>query len=95
MVCERTSARHADPCNGFVQIFGPAEEADKIPGLDVQVAGGQTIEFGGTRIEVLDVGGHTKGHVAYFVPSANAAFVGDALFSLVGLPAHPACLRSV
>ena len=31
---------------------------------------------------VLNVGGHTLGHVAYHFAAARAAFVGDALFSL-------------
>jgi hydroxyacylglutathione hydrolase len=31
---------------------------------------------------VIDVGGHTLGHVAYYVPGAQTAFVGDPLFAL-------------
>jgi hydroxyacylglutathione hydrolase len=31
---------------------------------------------------ILDVGGHTLGHVAYYVPGDAKAFVGDTLFTL-------------
>jgi hydroxyacylglutathione hydrolase len=31
---------------------------------------------------VIDVGGHTLGHVAYHLPAAGIAFTGDALFAL-------------
>jgi hydroxyacylglutathione hydrolase len=31
---------------------------------------------------VIDVGGHTNGHVAYHLPEAGIAFVGDSLFAL-------------
>ena len=32
--------------------------------------------------KVIDVGGHTMGHVAYHLPEAGIAFVGDSLFAL-------------
>ena len=31
---------------------------------------------------VMDVGGHTKGHIAYHFADAYVAFVGDSLFAL-------------
>lgn len=64
------------------KIFGPANEADKIPSIDTPLQGGESFDFGGHEIHVLDVGGHTLGHIAYHVPSAGAAFVGDSLFAL-------------
>jgi len=63
-------------------IIGPADEAAKIPTLDKQVKGGDYFTLGSTEIEVIDVGGHTLGHIAYHVPSAEAAFVGDSIFAL-------------
>jgi hydroxyacylglutathione hydrolase len=33
-------------------------------------------------MEVLDVGGHTNGHIAYYLPGAQKVFVGDALFPM-------------
>lgn len=62
-------------------IHGPAEVAAKFP-LDVTLAGGDSVVIGATRAQVIDVGGHTAGHVAYYLPDAGIAFVGDALFAL-------------
>ncbi|MFN7055169.1 hydroxyacylglutathione hydrolase [Hyphomonas sp.] len=63
-------------------ITGPAGEAAKIPGLDRPVKGGDIVAFGGVEALVIDVPGHTLGHIAFHVASAGAAFVGDAVFAL-------------
>ncbi len=65
-----------------VIVIGPKDEKEKIPGIDQAVGGGDTIEFGGAKIMVMDAGGHTKGHVAYYFPHQSKVFVGDCLFSL-------------
>jgi len=62
-------------------ISGPAEVAGHFP-LDRAVTGGDTLELGGVTADVIDVGGHTKGHVAYHLPDGALAFVGDSLFAL-------------
>ena len=63
-------------------IIGPREEADRIPGIDRGVAEGDKIPFGAFKIKVLDIPGHTVGHVGYWVPEARVAFVGDTLFAM-------------
>jgi hydroxyacylglutathione hydrolase len=63
-----------------VKVYGPASET--IPGIDVGLKGGDTVEFGGTRATVLDVGGHTRGHIAFYFESDAKIFVGDSLFAL-------------
>lgn len=63
-------------------VFGPAHEA--IPEPFVRLQGGDTIEVLGRRLRVLDVPGHTAGHIAYLhEPDAGAPtlFCGDTLFS--------------
>ena len=66
-----------------VIIYGPEGERNKIPGIDHAVGGGDSFTFGGgDDVQVLDVGGHTRGHIAYYIPSQNVVFVGDALFAL-------------
>lgn len=40
-------------------------------------AGVQTLQFGNIAVEVLPLGGHTAGSVAYYFPDAGAVFVGD------------------
>ncbi len=63
-------------------ITGPANEADKIPGLDRPVGQGDTVQLGDVSAHILDVPGHTLGHIAYHIPSQMSAFVGDAVFAL-------------
>ncbi|MBP0614694.1 hydroxyacylglutathione hydrolase [Jiella mangrovi] len=65
-----------------VEIIGPEKERMKIPGLDRAVSGGDTLDVGGVKVEVIDTPGHTLGEVSYFLPQARAVFAGDALFSL-------------
>ena len=63
-------------------IIGPRAEAAKVPGIDKQVGEGDTFEFGGYEVRVLDTPGHTAGHISYWIPSAGVAFVGDTLFAI-------------
>ena len=62
------------------EVVGPAKEADRIPEHTRLVAGGDEVALGTAKAGVLDVGGHTAGHVAYRFD--GVCFVGDALFSL-------------
>lgn len=63
-------------------IIGPATEQDRIPGLTQRVAGGDSFTWAGHDVHVLACPGHTKGHIAYHIPSAKLVFAGDTLFSL-------------
>jgi hydroxyacylglutathione hydrolase len=62
-------------------IVGPAEVA-KIAPLDRAVVGGDEVMVGDTLFKVIETGGHTLGHIAYFDPAGPNAFVGDTLFAL-------------
>jgi hydroxyacylglutathione hydrolase len=64
------------------RIIGPAAEAASIPGIDTQVRGGDIFTFAGREVRVLDCPGHTRGHIAFHMPSEEAVFAGDTLFSL-------------
>ncbi|MCP5397590.1 MAG: hydroxyacylglutathione hydrolase [Sphingomonadaceae bacterium] len=63
------------------ELVGPAEVRKMFP-LDRDVAQGDTVTLGGFIAQVIDVGGHTLGHIAYYLPEAGVAFVGDSLFAL-------------
>jgi hydroxyacylglutathione hydrolase len=63
-------------------VTAPAVDAPKIAGVDREVNHGDTVTLGGWTAEVIDVGGHTMGHIAYHLPQAQIAFVGDSLFAL-------------
>jgi hydroxyacylglutathione hydrolase len=64
------------------RITGPAAEAAKIPTLDRTVGEGDRVAIGSVAADVLDVPAHTAGHIAYYLPDAHAAFVGDTLFAM-------------
>lgn len=63
-------------------IIGPRGEKDLIPGIDRAVGEGDIVELGDARARVLEVPGHTRGHVAYYFADDHVVFVGDTLFAL-------------
>ncbi len=64
------------------QVVGAAIDAERIPGIDLEVKDGESLAFGSAQAEVLEVPGHTSGHIAYYFAEAQIAFVGDTLFAL-------------
>jgi len=85
-----TTHHHGDHTAGNIRlkdvtkctIIGPEAEADNIPGIDIKVSHGESIEFGGFTVDVIKTPGHTAGHVSYFIPKAGVVFVGDTLFAM-------------
>jgi hydroxyacylglutathione hydrolase len=81
---------HPDHVGGNAQIkaatgcviTGPADEAERIPTLDVHVRGGDIVQLGALRATVIDVPAHTAGHIAFHFATEHAAFVGDTLFAM-------------
>jgi len=63
------------------RVYGP--RAENIAGVDVALAGGDHIEVLGLPFTVLDVPGHTAGHIAYYAPTLAppAVFCGDTMFA--------------
>ena len=63
-------------------VYGPAGE--RIPGPYQALRGGDAVNVLGTAWQVIDVPGHTAGHIAYYAPAVGGApllFCGDTLFS--------------
>lgn len=60
-------------------VLGPAAEADKMPALDRPLREGDSGDAGDLRFEVIDVPGHTLGHIAYHFPALPALFCADSL----------------
>lgn len=65
-----------------VTVTGPRLDAEKILGLDIAIAPGDTVSVGATSFAVLPTPGHTLGHVAYHNAADRHVFTGDALFSM-------------
>ncbi len=63
-------------------IIGAAHDAARIPGIDQGVAEGDALQLGGLDVAVLDIPGHTSGHIAFVVHGdvQNALFCGDTIF---------------
>jgi hydroxyacylglutathione hydrolase len=81
---------HADHVGGVdrlrnetgAHVIGTGRE--RIPAPLQQVFGGDEVEVLGIRFRVIDVPGHTAGHIAFFAPDVNGKpllFCGDTLFS--------------
>ena len=81
---------HADHVGGVdalraatgAQVYGPARE--RMPEPLVRLAQGDTVNVLGLEFQVIDVPGHTAGHIAYYCPDMDSApllFCGDTLFS--------------
>ncbi len=62
-------------------IIGPSE-VSRIAPIDRVVVDEDTVMLGATRLKVMDVGGHTSGHIAYYDQADAIAFVGDTLFAM-------------
>jgi hydroxyacylglutathione hydrolase len=62
------------------RIFGPA--AETIPGRDVALKEGDEIRLGDHVGRVIEVPGHTSGHIALIFENDHVAFVGDTLFAM-------------
>ena len=81
---------HADHTGGVAalrqatgaRVFGPAHEV--MPEPLTRLEGGETVQVLGLNFQVIDVPGHTAGHIAYYCADMDGApllFCGDTLFS--------------
>ncbi|MDO5756626.1 MAG: hydroxyacylglutathione hydrolase [Rhodobacterales bacterium] len=81
---------HADHVQGLrdllaahpATVIGAAADAHRLPPLDIAVGEGDTIEIGHQAGHVIDVSGHTVGHIAVHFPASHAVFTADSLMAL-------------
>lgn len=64
------------------RVTGPAKEAAKIGGLDLAAGEGDVVVSGALEAKVIEVPGHTAGHVAYWLEDEGILFAGDTLFAI-------------
>ncbi|WP_298497373.1 hydroxyacylglutathione hydrolase [uncultured Maritimibacter sp.] len=64
------------------RVIGAGHDKHRLPDLDLAVAPGELVNFSNHDVQVFAADGHTVGHIAFYMPDANAAFTGDSLMAL-------------
>ncbi|MEM7423388.1 MAG: hydroxyacylglutathione hydrolase [Pseudomonadota bacterium] len=64
------------------RVVGHTKDRARLPKLDVELSEGETITMGETMARVIDVSGHTIGHIAFVMDADKAAFTADSLMAL-------------
>ncbi|HUM08908.1 MAG TPA: hydroxyacylglutathione hydrolase [Acidocella sp.] len=64
------------------KVVGNGADAHRLPDLDIAVHEGSLVDFGAAKLRVIEVPGHTLGHIAYYIADGGILLPGDTLFSL-------------
>ncbi len=64
------------------KVTGAAADAHRLPALNQAVAPGDSFTVCGEEAQVIDVSGHTVGHVAFHLPGPALAFTADSLMAI-------------
>ena len=80
---------HADHIQGVAElrtatgakVAGNAADAHRLPPLDLALHAGQTVQVGAETGTVIDVSGHTLGHIAFHFPASALVFTADSLMA--------------
>ncbi len=62
-------------------VLGAAADAHRLPPLDLALDETSSFSIGSLSVRVIDVSGHTVGHIAYYIEDAGLAFTADSLMS--------------
>lgn len=60
-------------------VWGARADAHRLPPLDHALAQGDSVTIGSEIGQMIDVSGHTVGHIAFHFPDAKMAFTADSL----------------
>lgn len=64
-----------------LKVVGAKADAHRLPPLTQEVSEGDVLEVLGEQVKVLDVSGHTLGHIAFYFASSGFVFTGDSLMA--------------
>ncbi len=65
-----------------VKVIAPAKEKDRIPFQNLSVRDGDKLLLLNKEVQVIEVIGHTKSHIAFYINNRiPVLFIGDTLFS--------------
>jgi hydroxyacylglutathione hydrolase len=81
---------HYDHVDGLAEVLakhpakvvGAAADAHRLPPLDIEVSEGDGVQIGSETARVIDVSGHTLGHIAFYFDQTRAVFTADSLMAL-------------
>lgn len=69
-----------------VPVYGSAKDQSNIPELTHLLSERDTLNFADRTVQILEIPGHTLGHIAFYVPGAQEEpghlFLGDLIFGL-------------
>lgn len=93
LVCETIliTHHHWDHTNGVVEIakqydcevYGPLKEESKLDYKNTKfLKDGETLKLDGIEFQIIELAGHTMGHIAYWQVEKKWLFSGDVLFAL-------------
>ncbi|MEO0357416.1 MAG: hydroxyacylglutathione hydrolase [Pseudomonadota bacterium] len=68
--------------HGPFKTIGAQADAHRLPDLSIQVREGDTVDLAGFPFSILDVSGHTVGHIACHSADLMAAFTADSLMAM-------------
>ena len=64
------------------QVIGAAADAHRLPPLDLALTEGDSLQVGTETGQVIDVSGHTIGHIAFYFADSAVVFTADSLMAL-------------
>jgi hydroxyacylglutathione hydrolase len=64
------------------RVWGAASDAHRLPPLSNPMHEGDRATVCGEEVVVLDVSGHTIGHIAFSFPTSGLVFTGDSLMAM-------------
>ncbi len=64
------------------RVVGALADQHRLPALDEEVREGDTVTVGSETGQVIEVPGHTVGHIAFHFPDSRALFTADSLMAL-------------
>ncbi len=81
---------HADHIQGVAnlkaatgaRVIGNVADAHRLPPLDLAVSEGEIFLIGKETVQIIDVPGHTIGHIAFHIPASKLCFTADSLMAM-------------
>ncbi|MEP3848227.1 MAG: hydroxyacylglutathione hydrolase [Paracoccaceae bacterium] len=78
---------HVDGLEGILTkhkatVIGAASDQTRLPPLDIALSEGDSFDVGSESGVVIDVSGHTIGHIAFHFPKSRVVFTADSLMAL-------------